>query len=378
MNSGKYRLVIAAALLTLTLWPASLAIAQSNRADELDQRINELYRAGRFAEAIPLAQEVLAIREKTAGAAGPGVALALDRLAKVYVKQDRYAEAEPLYRRALAIYEQALGPDNRDVATVLGDLAEAYDSQGRHAEAEALHARAVAILEKLNKRERAVESLDERERSRGLSVGPARPAPGPTAIPIFPWPPPAASASYVLPRALFTGRGTIGQAVAAIVAALESQGYVDRSFFATPAGGVALVTRLERINDDGSHVAETQRWPVAGNDQRYSSTFDLARIVRSLFFADPGRYRIIVFIMQNEAFAESDARISEKDARAWLRRGLNRLPAELEDRSFDNGDCTALIYEFVSTGGGVHTVESELTGKQHLRMAGLQMLLGNR
>ena len=38
----------------------------------------------------------------------------------------RYAEAEPLYERALAIREKALGPDHPDVATSLNNLAVLY------------------------------------------------------------------------------------------------------------------------------------------------------------------------------------------------------------------------------------------------------------
>ena len=48
----------------------------------------------------------------------PTSALALNNLAALYQAQGRYAEAEPLYQRALAIREKALGPDHPDVATV--------------------------------------------------------------------------------------------------------------------------------------------------------------------------------------------------------------------------------------------------------------------
>ena len=93
----------------------------------------------------------------------------------------------------------------------------------------------------------------------------ARPAPEPhydvVQLPEFPWPPPAASASYVLPDRLLASYHTVGSVVDAILAALERSGYVERSFFRTEAGGVALVTRLERINDDGTSSAATERWP---------------------------------------------------------------------------------------------------------------------
>ena len=59
-----------------------------------------------------------------------------------------YAEAEPLHQRSLAIREKALGPDHPDVGTSLNNLAELYQAQGRYAEAEPLYQRSLAIREK--------------------------------------------------------------------------------------------------------------------------------------------------------------------------------------------------------------------------------------
>jgi tetratricopeptide (TPR) repeat protein len=136
MNSVKRIFLIATAVLVLTFLPASLAHAQSHKADELNRRVIELYRAGRYAEAIPLVQQALAIYEKALGPDHPDVATAVNNLALLYDKQDRTAEAEPLYKRALAIDEKALGPDHPNVVTVLNSLAELYRDQGRYAEAE--------------------------------------------------------------------------------------------------------------------------------------------------------------------------------------------------------------------------------------------------
>jgi hypothetical protein len=186
-----------------------------------------------------------------------------------------------------------------------------------------------------------------------------------TQAPMFSWPPPEASASYVLPRAAFAKADTLGDVAAQILAALASQGYVEHSYFATPHG-VALVTRLERINADGTRAAP--RWPSA-----FSPT-SLIDLLRGLFFVAPGNYRVIVFIIENQAFQQSAAQVSEDDAKAWLRTGLNTLPQELAQKQF-LGDCTALIYEFMSTGDRVKLVDSELSGLDHLKLAGLQSLL---
>ena len=196
------------------------------------------------------------------------------------------------------------------------------------------------------------------------------------ALPQFPWPPPAASGSYVLPDNLLQDRRTVGEAVAAIISALEFNGYVERSFFQTETGGVALVTRLERINDDGSSVVGPQRWTtIVGHG---GSTADLINFLRGLFFVAPGHYRVIVFILQDLPFSQSSRTINQREATTWLMSGFNILPSSIAERPFaPGGHCTVLVYEFASDGRTVDVITSGLTGKQHLEKAGVLSRLGN-
>jgi CHAT domain-containing protein len=128
---------------------ASISPAQkADEADALTKRILELYNAGRYADAIPMAQQVLAIREKALGPDHPQVATALGWLAALHDRQGRHAEAEPLYQRSLAIRERALGRDHPEVAKSLNNLALLYGNQGRYADAEPLYQRSLAIWEK--------------------------------------------------------------------------------------------------------------------------------------------------------------------------------------------------------------------------------------
>jgi CHAT domain-containing protein len=60
------------------------------------------WKHGRYAEAKPLDERALAIREKALGTHHPAVALSLNNLASVYYKQGRYADALPLVRRTIA------------------------------------------------------------------------------------------------------------------------------------------------------------------------------------------------------------------------------------------------------------------------------------
>jgi hypothetical protein len=47
------------------------------------------------------------------------------------------------------------------------------------------------------------------------------------------------------------------------------------------------------------------------------------------------------------------------------------LPKDIASRPFGDGNCSVLIYEFASDGTSVATVESRLTGKQHLEKSGV-------
>jgi tetratricopeptide (TPR) repeat protein len=102
---------------------------------------------GSYTHAEPLYERALAIREASLGMNHPDVATSLNSLANLYRSQGLHAEAEPLYERALAIREAALGKSHPDVAKSLNNLALLYRTQGRHAKAEPLYERALAIWE---------------------------------------------------------------------------------------------------------------------------------------------------------------------------------------------------------------------------------------
>ena len=182
----------------LTLWLAliaGVAMTAPSSAQKIDvsarnTQIVELSRAGKYSEAIPLAQRLLADIEKAFGGDHRDVAAALNNLAMLYGSQGRDAEAEPLLRRSIAILEKLHGlrlPGNRaaaqqsggavsaagalrrcraSVQTVTGDpreiarrdhpdlgqslnnLATNYEKQDRHADSEPLFKRSLAIYQK--------------------------------------------------------------------------------------------------------------------------------------------------------------------------------------------------------------------------------------
>ena len=77
-------------------------------------KVIALIRAGKYAEALPLAQAMVTQLEK--GPPNKDYAGALNNLAQVYADMGRDAEAEPLYKQALAVMEKAVGLESVDIA----------------------------------------------------------------------------------------------------------------------------------------------------------------------------------------------------------------------------------------------------------------------
>jgi CHAT domain-containing protein/Tfp pilus assembly protein PilF len=123
-------------------------IRAQTETDRIGAEAERLLHAGKYAEAIPLAERTLALIETALGPEHPSVATWLNNLTELYGRQGRYGEAETLARRSLAIFEKALGPEHPEVATSLNNLALTYVGQGRTGEAETLLKRSLAMRER--------------------------------------------------------------------------------------------------------------------------------------------------------------------------------------------------------------------------------------
>jgi CHAT domain-containing protein len=135
------------ALLSTTCLDAT-SWAQTGGTTALTAKINELSRAGKYAEAVALAQGQVESLEKKFGPAHRDVGAALNNLAQLYGSQGRDGEAEPLFKRSIAILEKTAGLDSPEIASALNNLAALYQRQERYADAEPLFKRALAIREK--------------------------------------------------------------------------------------------------------------------------------------------------------------------------------------------------------------------------------------
>jgi Caspase domain len=277
-------------------------------------------------------------------------------------------------QRAARTAEQARLDAERHAARTREEEASQAAFAKRAAEAEAARKQAEAEAARKQTLAEAAKQQAEAEGAKQAAAEQARLAAerakqqARPSLPSFPWPPPAASADYVLPQSLFGSDATVGEETSAILSALEQNGYVERSFYGAPdVGGVALITRLERIKDDGSPAS--QRW---GREYQISS-LNLGQFLSGLFYADPGHYRVIVFVIAEKPFSQSPSQqLSGKQAGDLLKSGADVLPPEVAQRPVEGSHCKALIYEFANDGNELHKVESShLTGKQHLEKAGL-------
>lgn len=214
-----------------------------------------------------------------------------------------------------------------------------------------------------------------------LAVGEGAPPPEPievgaegpeeTQIPQFPFPPPLASAFDSIPRELLVTYKThpkLKDVDAALSSAFAKCGYGEKSFYAVP-DGFAMASRLEQINADGSFGPN--RWSLETEPIR---SFSITSYLSALFRARAGHFRVVVFVITNHPFEQIDAKVSSDQATSWVKKGLNQLPKKIGDRDYtDDYNCTALIYEFETLGGGQSRfVEpSEITGRTHLEKSGL-------
>ncbi len=112
----------------------------------LISKLASLYRAmGRYDDAEPLYEQLLASLTADLGPEHPRVVFGLNNLAAFYLEQGKYAKAEPVYAKALRAFEKVLGPEHPEVAQALNNLAGAYKEQGKFAKAEPLFEKALAI-----------------------------------------------------------------------------------------------------------------------------------------------------------------------------------------------------------------------------------------
>jgi tetratricopeptide (TPR) repeat protein len=113
--------------------------------ERLFQRVVELYKQGKYQEAIPLAQQVLRLDQQEFGNESVETATGLNNLAEFYRLSGDYTKAEPLCSEALRIRRKILGNEALDTAQSLNQLAQIYQAEGNYAKAQPLFSQALQI-----------------------------------------------------------------------------------------------------------------------------------------------------------------------------------------------------------------------------------------
>jgi len=188
-------------------------------------------------------------------------------------------------------------------------------------------------------------------------------------LPRFPWPPPIPSARLSVPLNANSNNPTFGNLSFILDAALRKTGYFEKSYFSVP-GGIAIVTKMERIYQDGTPVP-VGRWSV---EQPTLPRLSLSEYLRALFTASPGYYRMIVFVVTDKPFGATNETISASTANQWLADGFNILPEDILLKPLPpHFAFTALVYEFRrEPGGKPYELEpSDLDARTHLTRCGL-------
>ena len=136
-------------LVILPLFLTQTSHSQENdlkKIENLSQKVGGLYKQKRFAEAIPLAEEILAVLRKELGPEHPETAQALNNLGELYRAVGDYSKAEMLFKEALSIGEKTLGPEHPGVAIILKNMAGLYKSIGYHEKSLEMKEKALRIL----------------------------------------------------------------------------------------------------------------------------------------------------------------------------------------------------------------------------------------
>ncbi|MEQ1744982.1 MAG: hypothetical protein ABMA02_06135 [Saprospiraceae bacterium] len=204
------------------------------------------------------------------------------------------------------------------------------------------------------------------------------PSPNDTALPTFPWPPPACNTRSELPKTVFKNCKTLGDTERKLRWALENKGYTQHSYFSVP-NGFAMVTQLEQYNGtDGAVRNDHARWLEYPAKQTFAGVLDY---LTALVVPNKGFFRLFVFVVTDQPFGGGEKRVSKEQATAWLNQGFNKLPNSLATKGYSASyDVTTLVYEFEVPESNRKPVQKcpspRFNAKTHLRKSGLSKALG--
>ena len=197
------------------------------------------------------------------------------------------------------------------------------------------------------------------------------------AFPQFPCRPPNPSDLVTMNRALVLPAGTaptLGAVEARLKNALVAAGFRQPRVYQT-CGGYVLVTSIERARADGRPFGEPGRFVDLNQSMSAVEEFSLAGVLKALLTVQPGRFRLIAFVVSDNDLTPTSETMSSAAATALATGGAARLPQALAAKPFTPQHVvTALVYEFEKapgTAGATLAVPPRFSADQHLRLAGI-------
>jgi hypothetical protein len=164
----------------------------------------------------------------------------------------------------------------------------------------------------------------------------------------FPWPnAPEPSVSALIPPYLLFTSGRAGMTLMDVARRLEGSitgaGYLEPRYLGAGCNGFAIMLDLEHIEADG-----TRKRGVAGfTPSSQEPDFNLADYVKRLFYAPPGYYRQIVFVVSEEGMAATIAQPTEGQLRAIAKDGTSALPPSFAAVPYTwKHKVVALVFEY--------------------------------
>lgn len=127
---------------------ASISSPEMMEAERLSNDFLSLFAQGKYDEALPIAKQIVEVREKLYGIEHQLLAVALSNLGVLYIQRKEPAEAKQPLLRALKIYEQQLGADHATTIKVADNLAYVYGTRGDYGKSAELYERVLAAQEK--------------------------------------------------------------------------------------------------------------------------------------------------------------------------------------------------------------------------------------
>lgn len=122
----------------------------ASEAERLSRQVVDLYKQGKFDEALPPARRAVSLLERESPADDARLAGALNNLAFTLIAAGKQKDAIPHLERSLGLLERRFGREAPQLVNVLTKLAVAHFAGGQKARTGELLARAVEVGEKTN------------------------------------------------------------------------------------------------------------------------------------------------------------------------------------------------------------------------------------